>query len=220
MEIMRRTENLPVEEENKSPLIIGLTGGIGSGKTVVSEFFRILGIPVYNADNEAKKLYDKASFREELRTVLGSDIFDKQGNPDKKRIAHIVFNDPEALRKLNGLIHPEVKANFRQWVISHKEKAPYVIQENAILFEAGFDSLFAQIICVYSPLQLAVERVIRRDHVSETQVFERMKNQMDIEEKKSKSDYVIYSDNKQLVLPQVLQIHERLSDFGKHTKYE
>ncbi len=188
--------------------IVGVTGGIGSGKSYACEVFKILGVPVYHADIEAKKCYDDPIFLEKLRDVFGNSVFDDLGKADKAAIAKIVFNNPDELKKLNALIHPLVINDFREWV--KRQNSPYVIQENAILFEAGFQKLFDKIICVYAPLPLVIERVMIRDNASREQVLARIQNQMDSQEKARRSDYVIQADNSQLMIPQILEIHKKI----------
>lgn len=195
---------------NKTPLLVGITGSIGSGKSVVSHIFETMGVPVYYSDNEAKKLYDDIAFQEKLRATFGENIFDEKGVPDKKAIACLVFNDVSALQQLNALIHPSVKTHFIEWAQKQELKHPYVIQESALLFEAGFDSLFDKIITVYANRETLISRIQKRDNLSEEQILARMRNQLSPEEKKKRADFVIINDETQLVIPQILSIHEQL----------
>ena len=189
--------------------VVGLTGAMGSGKSTVSCVFKTLGIPVYNSDEKAKELYDTNEFREKLYSVFGAEVFDANGIPDKKKIAQRVFQDKTSLHKLNALIHPYIKDDFRKWT-KRFPQAPYVIQESAILYEAGFDTLFDKIISVHAEVSVILARIQKRDGLSEEQIHARLDNQMPIEEKKKRADFVIINNESQLVLPQILAIHEQL----------
>ena len=201
---------------SKRPLIVGITGSIGSGKSIVSHIFETLGIPVYYSDVEAKKLYDNTDFQKKLLALFGRKVFDKDGIPDKKLIAELVFNDKSALQQLNALIHPAVKIHFLEWVEKQKRCGnTYVIQESALLFESGFDSLFDKIITVYAEEKTLIERIQKRDNISEEQILARIRNQMPAEEKKNRADFVIINDEVQLIMPQILSIHEQLTHLSK-----
>lgn len=169
--------------------IIGLTGGIGSGKTTIAKYFISLGVPVYIADEEAKKVLYLPEVAEEVRSAFGDEVF-TNGEPDRKKLAAKVFSDPEKLQVLNGIIHPRVGQHFQHWVQSHAGE-DIVIKETAILFESGSYKDCDAVILVTAPKEIRIARVMARDGVSEAQVLERMANQWDEEEKKQKSDYVI-----------------------------
>ena len=169
-------------------LKIGLTGGIGSGKSTVADIFSHLGIPVYYSDAEAKALYFLPEVKEELQKYFGESIFNLQQEIDIKILAQKIFNDTKALNFINE----------------------YVIIESAILFESGFYENVDEIIFVSAPETLRISRIIKRDHCTEQDVLARMKQQLDEEKKKESSDYIIYNDEKQLLIPQVLTIHEKL----------
>ncbi len=187
---------------------IGLTGNIGSGKSTVARVFKVLGVPVYHSDEKAKEFLFTDEVKEKLMTKFGTSIF-KGIEIDRKKLANIVFNDKEALDFLNSLIHPLVRKGFGDWC-NLNNNVPYVIQEAAIMFESGFYKLFDKTIVVSCPEEIAIERVTKRDRVNELTVKERMKNQWDQEKKKELSDFIIYNDNEQLIIPQVLQIHKEL----------
>ncbi len=188
-------------------LKVGITGGIGSGKTTVSRVFEILGVPVFYADEEAKKimLHDAAA---EIKNIFGAGVF--SGNlPDRKKIAAVVFNDPAQLSRLNKLIHPRVAERFAEWC-KENSGAPYVIKEAAILFESGAYSELDKVIAVYAGEELRIQRVIQRDRCSREEAAARMKTQMNEEEKAARADYVIYNDGNDLVVPALLDLHKKL----------
>jgi dephospho-CoA kinase len=189
-------------------LSIGLTGGIGSGKSTVARMFGVLGIPVFEADAEGRKLLEQ---EEEVRTAVvarfGPSIM-KDDKIDRKALAAIVFNDPAALADLNALIHPAVRQAYATW--SAKQQAPYTIFEAAILDRSGSRSLLDGIIVVSAPEALRIARVVQRDGVTETDVQARMRNQSSEETLLGIADHVVVNDDSQLVIPQVLTIHEAL----------
>lgn len=198
--------------------VIGITGGIGSGKSVVSMIFRQLGIPVYDSDAEAKLLYDKfPELRDAVRTQISNEAFDTNGKLDRKKLAEIVFQFPEKLEILNQLVHPLVKKDFQNWVQKHPEAA-YVVKEAAILFESGAYSDCDKVITVVAPRELRVQRVRERDRKTKSEIEAIMDRQSGDEEKIKRSDFVIQNDEKELILPQVLAIHESLSKEEKPGK--
>ncbi|HEU4719123.1 MAG TPA: dephospho-CoA kinase [Bacteroidia bacterium] len=189
---------------------IGLTGGIGSGKTYVAELFASLGVPVFYADAAGKQLQESdEAVRRQIKDIFGEDIYSKDGKPDRKKIASIVFSDKEKLVRLNAVIHPAVANAFREFC-AENSRAAYVIKEAAILFEAGADAGLDAVITVTAPLSLRTERILRRDHITKEQAEARMKNQWSEEEKIRRAQFVIHNDGR-LLLPQVVAIHEKLS---------
>jgi len=193
---------------NSTGIKVGLTGNIGSGKSIVAGIFNTLGAPVYNADKEAKKFLINKVVQTELRKSFGSGIFEKEVI-DKKKLAKIVFKNPEALTFLNSLIHPLVRDDLKIWIEKHSD-FPYIIYEAAIIFESGFYKTFNKIITVTSPLELSINRVIKRDGIKREDVLARMKNQWKQDRKIKLSDFIINNDESDLVLPQVLKIHKDL----------
>ncbi|MDR0429846.1 MAG: dephospho-CoA kinase [Tannerellaceae bacterium] len=180
---------------------IGLTGGIGSGKSVVAVLFGIMGIPVYMADEESKQLTQaSAVIREGLIDLFGERIY-PGGVLDKNYLASLIFTDAEYLRRVNAIIHPEVNRHFLAWAMS-RETALCAI-ETAILFESGFDKSVDVSVMVYAPLGVRIQRVTARDNTSYEEVARRVKSQLPDETKKERSDYVIYNDGKQALIPQV-----------------
>lgn len=187
--------------------VVGLTGGIGSGKTTVARMFEEQGIPVYYADDEAKKLMNSSDvIRRKLISAFGKDSF-REGKLNRPYLAEQVFNDKKKLEMINSIVHPEVDKHFKNWISQQDGKT--VIQENAILFESGKEDLFDVVITVTAPREVRIRRVMHRDQSSEEQVVSRMNNQMDDNEKIKKSDFVIDNTDLEETRKQVLQIlHE------------
>lgn len=173
----------------KKPLIIGLTGGIGSGKTTIAKYFQSHGIPVYFADDEAKKILNEEITLQEVKQKLGNDLV-KNNILNKQKLSKLVFDNPEKLKILNEIIHPLVKKNFDNWVKEHK-KFQFVIKEAAILFESGSYKYCDKIINVFAPIEERINRVMKRDKSDKTDVLARIKNQWTDEERSSKSDFNI-----------------------------
>jgi dephospho-CoA kinase len=189
-------------------LKIGITGGIGSGKSTVCNLFKCLEIPVFNADEAGRSLLtEDIIVIEEVKNIFGEGII-INGKPDRKKIAEIVFNDPGKLVKLNSIIHPMVRNKFNDW--TSQQHTPYVIDEAAILFETGIYKQLDFTILVVAPEQLRIKRVIQRDRVEESAIRDRMKNQWNDEEKKKIADFIIINDDMMPLLPQVMDIHNRL----------
>jgi dephospho-CoA kinase len=183
---------------------IGLTGGIGSGKSVVSSLLEALDVPVYIADTESKRLTQTSlSIREQLVSLFGETIYCGE-EINRKRLASLIFNDAECLRKVNAIIHPEVNRHFLAWAA--RQTVPVCAIETAILFESGFNRCVDVCVMVHAPLELRIERVMSRDGISREEVLSRITSQLSDEEKKMYSDYVIYNDGKQALLPQVSAI--------------
>jgi dephospho-CoA kinase len=188
-------------------LSIGLTGGIGSGKTLISRVFSHLFIPIYYADDRAKELYKQKKVIDKLVSSFGECIM-VNDCLDKKKLANIVFNDISKLRLLDSIIHPLVRQDYEDWKI--KQDAPYVIMESAIIFESNWQEMFDKVICVYTPKEIAIERVMKRDESTREQVEHRMENQMSSKAKKDKSDFVVIHDNDKMIIPQILTIDKQL----------
>ena len=189
-------------------LKIGLTGGIGSGKTTVAKVFETLGIPVYYADAATKRLMQtNAGLKEAIQKNFGEASF-KNDKLDTKYLADIVFNDTEKLSLLNALTHPVVIDDAMQWML--QQQAPYAIKEAALIFEAGIEQYLDYVIGVQAPLALRMERVIQRDKVTTREVQKRNAQQMDEAAKMKRCNFIITNDEESLVVPQVLAIHEKL----------
>ncbi|HNW89949.1 MAG TPA: dephospho-CoA kinase [Bacteroidales bacterium] len=187
---------------------VGLTGGIGTGKTVVARIFSELQVPVYFADTEAKKAYLDAAILQKARQLFGDEVLD-DNILNYKNLARIVFNDKKKLSELNSLIHPFIISDFEKWAIGQKN-ASYIIMEAAILFETSLHVLFDKIIAVTAPEELCIDRVMKRDGISRAEVVRRSEKQIQNDIKATRSDYVIINDGTRLLLPQVLGIHKRI----------
>lgn len=188
-------------------LRIGLTGGIGSGKSTVAHIFNVLGIPVYSADDASKRLMSEdQELKKNIINSFGKESY-TDGELNRKYLSDQVFNDSKKIELLNSLVHPATLKDAEQWM--QKQNAPYVIKEAALIFESGFNKLLDFIIGVQSPLSLRIKRVIERDNVTSEQVEARIKLQMDEEEKINLCDFIIVNDEKQLLIPQVLLLHEK-----------
>ncbi len=188
---------------------LGLTGGIGSGKSTVAKVFESLGVPVYYADDEAKKFLFHNDVKSQLKTLFGDRIINSRGEVDKPILASIVFTDENELTKLNALIHPLLEKDFVTWVES-KNDEHYIVKEAAILFEAGFDKSVDKILSVSAPVEQRIQRVIKRDGVNRQQVLDRISKQWTDEQREAKSDFVINNANNQMILEQILHIHQEL----------
>jgi dephospho-CoA kinase len=189
-------------------LKIGLTGNMGSGKTTVSKIFEILGIPVFYADDEAKKvMVTDTRLVNEIRSAFGELAYFGDGALNRKHISAIVFNNKTELAKLNSLVHPAVFRAFDIWVKRHT-RTPYVVKEAALLFESDSYKLCDYTIMVQAPNEQRVKRVMERDGLSREEVKSRNSNQFSEEKKSQLADYAIKNDEKELVIPQVLELHK------------
>ncbi|CAN5297860.1 dephospho-CoA kinase [soil metagenome] len=189
-------------------LKVGLTGSIGSGKSTVAKIFEVLGIPVYYADAEAKKLMNN---HEGLRTSIISHFGDEAYTNtilNREYLAHRVFNDPAQLNILNALVHPITISHANKWMLT--QAAPYIVKEAALIFESGSDKHLDYVTGVDSPEDLRRSRVMERDNIPLEKVLARESNQMNDGEKLLLCDYVIVNDEKKMLLPQVLSLHEKL----------
>lgn len=187
---------------------VGLTGGIGSGKSYVSQVFSALGVPVFDADPVARQAYADPLIRKQVILLLGSGVYeDNRIIPEE--VSALIFSHPDLLSKLNSLIHPWVQQQFLDWTARMADH-PYVIKEAAILFESGSYRQMDQIICVWAPDQMRLQRVMNRDKHDAAEVRHRMRNQWDQEEIRSRSDFSIINDGTNLVIPQILKIHQTI----------
>jgi len=189
---------------------IGLTGGIGVGKTFVSEIFQKMGYSVFWADLHAKKcIHESDDLRKEIKKKFGNEIYQK-GVLQKNRLADIVFNDTKKLQELNNLVHPFVQKYFEAWCKNQQSK--FVIKEAAILFESEAHKGLDGVICVSAPFQKRIERVMKRDNCTKEDVIKRIENQMPQEKKEKLSDFVILNNDKKELLPQIISICKKLID--------
>jgi dephospho-CoA kinase len=192
------------------PLLVGITGGIGSGKSTACRVFSILGVPIYFADDRAKWLmsYD-LDLKKAIIENFGGESYSEDGSLNRAYLASVVFADEKKVAVINGLVHPAVKKDFEKW--AENQTAAYVLKEAALLFESGSYQELDKIINVSAPLQTRITRVLMRDrHRTEKQVHEIIDKQLSDEEKNSKSDFVIKNSDNKLLIPQVLEIHKKL----------
>lgn len=193
----------------KKILQIGITGGIGSGKSTVAKIFASLGIPVYDADSHAKALMTTDGILvSQIKNEFGDLSYHNDGGLNRTWLADHVFNDQAKLERLNALVHPRVAVDYENWLQSHHEK-PYVLKEAALLFEAGSNKMLDKIIVVTAPEKLRIQRVMQRDtHRNVEQIKAIVGKQMPEEKKQQLADYIVVNDGTQLVIPQVLHLHQ------------
>jgi dephospho-CoA kinase len=190
------------------PVQIGITGGIGSGKSLICQIFHVLGVPVYDADSRAKKLMTTDGILiDQIKKEFGSLSYDEQGVLNREWLGKTVFNQPDKLAKLNSLVHPRVAWDYGLW-IQKQNGVKYCLKEAALLFEAGSYQLLDKIIVVTAPDELRIKRVLQRDaHRSKADVERIVKNQMPQEEKIKRADFIIKNDESELIIPHVLKLH-------------
>lgn len=189
-------------------LKLGVTGGIGSGKSTVCKVFGVLGIPVFLADDEAKRIQDNdRDIQIKINSIVGKDLF-SSGKLNRPELAKIIFNNKELLEKVNSLIHPAVFRSFGEWV--NKQDSPYSIMEAAILFESGAFRLMDRIVTVVTPLEERIERLVSGNRLSREQIMERIKNQIDDESRVKQSDFVISNSENDMIIPAIIGIHEEM----------
>ena len=194
-------------------LRIGLTGGIGSGKSTVAKMFELLHIPVFYADAASKKLYQTdQELIASIKKYFGEDLY-VNGQLDKQKLASIVFSDPSKLELLNQLVHPPTIRDAENWM--KKQTSPYVIKEAALIFESGSSAGLDFVIGIKAPLHLRLKRVMERDHVTRDEVLSRMNRQIDEDIKMRLCDFIIDNSEQVLVIPQVLELHHYLLGLNK-----
>jgi dephospho-CoA kinase len=195
------------------PLKIGLTGGIGSGKTTVAKVFELLDVPVYYADAASKRLYQTdRELMQKMKEHFGEDIY-HENELNRSKLAEIVFNNPDKLELLNSIVHPLTIRDAENWMAT--QKAPYVIKEAALLFESGSVSGLDFVIGVYAQQHVRLKRVMDRDKASRDDVLNRMKRQINEDIKMRLCDYVIVNNEQELVIPQVMELHEKFLQLSK-----
>lgn len=195
-------------------LKVGITGNIGSGKSTVCRIFELLGIHVYYADERSRLLMHEPAVIQKIVSLFGEDLLNEEKKIDRKKLAVVVFNDPEKLKQLENIIHPATLQDFDQWCESYKQEA-YILKEAAILFESKTYPGLHKIITVSAPEDIRIQRVISRDHVTEDMVLQRVRSQWSDEEKMKRADFIIYNDGRQLLIPQVVDIHNSLLILAK-----
>lgn len=207
--------NNPVNQVNLSPVFmlrVGLTGGIGSGKSTVAKIFEVLGIPVYYADAAARRLMNEdEELKKNIVAHFGPESY-KDGPLNRPYIAGIVFNDKEKLELLNFLTHPATIRDANEWM--RQQTSPYTIKEAALIFESGSAEHLDYVVGVYTPAPLRIQRIMQRDNISREEVLHRMNKQIDETIKMRLCDFVLINDEQQLLTPQVIQLHEKLLALG------
>ena len=191
-------------------LQIGITGGIGSGKSIVAAVFNCLGIPVYDADSHAKALMTTDGIlNDAIQKEFGTLSFTEQGQLNRQYLAKEVFPHPEKLKRLNQLVHPRVAEDYHLWMSAQASKSvSYVIKEAALLYDSGSNLLLDKVVVVTAPEELRKQRIRTRDHRSDFEIEQIIKRQMPQEEMEAKADHVIVNDGKQLIIPQVLRLNQ------------
>jgi len=198
---------------NKLPLKIGITGGIGSGKTFICSLYQQLGIPVFNADTNAKLLMEQnGELKRQITGLLGQNAYDVYGKLNRTVIANKVFHEPELLSRLNSLVHPEVIATGEKWHLEQKS-VPFTIKEAALLIESGSYKQLDALIVVSAPEALRIQRVVSRDNVNAEDVTARIQKQLPESEMLKYADFVVQNDGATPVIPQVHQIYRKLMDY-------
>jgi len=189
-------------------LKVGITGGIGSGKSTVARVFETLGVPVYNADDAAKRLMQEdPELKEKISLLLGDESY-KDGQLNRSWISANIFGKPDKVKALNALVHPATIKDAHEWM--SRQTTPYSLKEAALIFESGSEKELDYVIGVYAPEELRIQRVIRRDDTTREAILQRMRNQLNEEEKIKRCDFVITNDDDQLVIPQVLALNQQL----------
>lgn len=189
---------------------IGITGNIGSGKSLVCSIFEAIRTPVFYADKEAKLLYSKPEIFDRMVNYFGKSIYNTDKTIRPVVLAKKIFNQPQSLNFVNSIIHPSVHIRFNEWIQAYQSVA-YILYEAAILYETGFDKEFDAIIVVTAPEPIRLERIMQRDHLTQKEVKIRMERQWPEEKKSSMADYIILNDGNSLLIPQVLKIHNQLT---------
>lgn len=193
-----------------TPILVGITGGIGSGKSTVAKIFSILGIPIYYADDRAKWLMgNDEELKTQIKNQFGTESYQSDGKLDRSFLAKEVFSNPEKVKIINSLVHPAVGRDFSTW--SSTQTAPYVLKEAALIFETGSHDTLDFVITVSSPLKVRIARTLMRDPFrSEEQVNQIINQQLPDEQKNELADFVIKNTDNKLLIPQVLKIHQQL----------
>ncbi len=191
-------------------LKIGITGGIGSGKSIICRVFASLGVPIYDADSRARWIMNNhPTLKEEVIAEFGVQAYDHNGQLNRAYMAELVFNDSNKVKALNAMVHPKVGQDFIDWANSYPN-APYLLKEAALMFESGSSKALDYVITVFAPKNVRIKRVLKRDpQRSEAQVKAIFGKQLAEEEKIQRADFVVYNDDQQMVLPQVIKLHEQ-----------
>lgn len=196
-----------------TPFRLGVTGGIGSGKTSVCKVFNVLGIPVFSADTVAREIMDRdEGIKQYLNTIAGKDLY-RSGELNRTELADMIFNNRALLEKVNSLVHPAVFEKFSNWSV--EQSSPYVIIDAAILLESGASKLVNRIATVVAPVEERIERVMQRNKLAREQVLERIRNQMEDSERIKFSHYIISNSENDMIIPAIIRIHDDLLNTTK-----
>jgi len=192
----------------KPAMKLGVTGGIGSGKTTVCRIFNVLGVPVFDADKAAKQIMDTdKNMMTSLNSIVGKDLY-LTGTLNRTELAKLIFNNTTLLAKVNSLVHPAIYDLFKGWVT--EQNTPYVILEAAILFESGGTKHLDRILSVVAPVEDRIKRVIKRNSLTKEEVLDRIRNQMEDEARIKLSDYVIVNSENEMIIPSIMRIHTEI----------
>jgi len=203
---------------NNTHIKIGITGGIGVGKTTVCNVFRQIKIPIYDADTRAKFLMNNdKDLQEQITKNFGWDAYDRKNSLNREYLAKIVFSNPEKLSVLNAIVHPKVNQDYDHWVLENQD-APYSIKEAALLYEAGSYKNLHKTIVVTCPINIRIERIMKRDHMRREEVLKRINNQLTDKERLALADFRIMNDGKNSLIEQVLSLHRTILDFVQEFK--
>ncbi|NOR74461.1 MAG: dephospho-CoA kinase [Draconibacterium sp.] len=195
-------------------ITIGITGGIGSGKSTVCKIFELLEIPIFEADRVAKELINSnANLKNEIIKLYGKNIYTQNGLINRKKFAEIIFNDKLELSRVNNLVHPAVRNEYKIWL--QKQNTKYIIHEAAILFESGFYKMMDYTILVSAPEDQRIKRVVKRDNATESEVKERIARQWSDEQKRKLASVEIKNDNRNIIIPQIIKIDNQIKKYGK-----
>ncbi len=191
---------------------VGITGGIGAGKSIVCKIFNTLGIPVYDADSRAKQLMEESTnLQEEIKIAFGKNSYHQNGKLNREYLADLVFSDWEKVQVLNKLVHPEVAKDYIKWVDNYETQFPYILKEAALLIETGSYKQLDHLVTILAPMELRITRVLARDpHRERRQVELIISRQLSDQQRMEESDMVLYNDEKQLLILQILDLHKRL----------
>lgn len=193
---------------------LGVTGGIGSGKSTVCKVFSVLGVPVFYADMEARIIMEhEQSVIDQVNSIAGKDMYET-GSLNRQELATLIFNNKDLLDKVNNLVHPVVLEAFNKWEM--RQSSPYAVLESAVLFESGTSNYLDKIALVIAPIEERIQRVMKRNGFTREQVLERIRNQADESEMVKLSDYIINNSDNQMVIPAILKIHDELTSGGKN----
>ena len=206
---------MAIRYEKHDMLKVGITGGIGSGKSVVSGIFDLLRIPVYNSDARARQIMEHSEHvRTQIIDSFGTQAYDENGSLNRDFIASQVFSNKKMLSQLNAIVHPAVGDDFEQWC-STQEGKPYILKEAALIFEAGINKFLDKVILIFAPEELRISRVMSRDEANEESVQSRIENQWSDRKKAPLADYIIVNDGDHSLLRQTLEIHKLLVEYAQ-----